>query len=53
MDEKFSYREALEQFVSRLMILVDEVNSLADEVDAYLMKKTTQDSPEWHGRANC
>lgn len=29
----------------------DEIE--ADEIEAHLLKKTTQDSPEWHGGANC
>lgn len=37
----------------KLACLYNELDEMATEVEAYVMKKTTQRSPEWRGGANC
>jgi hypothetical protein len=34
-------------------VKADKQDEIADDVDARLMKKTTQESPEWTGGCNC
>ena len=36
-----------------LETLFDEIEEKADVAEAIIMKKTTQRSPEWRGKANC
>lgn len=36
-----------------LETLFDEIEKKADVAETIIMKKTTQRSPEWRGRANC
>lgn len=46
-------RAAVKLWAQRLKVLMDELEFVAQEVEAYVMKKTTQRSPEFRGRANC
>lgn len=46
-------REQLQKVIDRLESVMTEVDAVADTVEAMIMKKTTQRSPEFHGGANC
>lgn len=46
-------KERAEKFMDRLNVIVDSLELLADEVERWVMKKTTQRSPEFRGGANC
>lgn len=39
--------------IRKLASVAIELENLADEVEAIIMKKTTQRSPEFRGGANC
>lgn len=41
-----------ELFATRLRVIADQINELADTVEAIVFKKTTQRSPEWSGACN-
>jgi hypothetical protein len=45
-------RVTLREVSEKFRVLADTANQLADEIEAHIMKKTTQESPEWHGKAN-
>jgi len=38
---------------NEIIYAFQHLEELADEIEAGIMKKTTQDSPEWYGSANC
>jgi len=46
------FKRRLIEVARNIEIELNEVNELADEIDAYIMKKTTQRSPEWNDRTN-
>ena len=46
-------RAALKRLAAKLKAVLDELDVMAEEVERYQFKKTTQRSPEWRGRANC
>lgn len=48
-----SYLAAMKHYEDNLRDMMGKMDDLADEVDRHIMKKTTQESPEWRGRANC
>lgn len=48
-DEKLK----LELFHAKLRRIFFEMEDLADGIEAWFMKKTTQRSPEFRGGANC
>ena len=39
-----------DRFVDKIIEAIDDI--LEDEIEAYIFKKTTQESPEWCGRTN-
>lgn len=48
-----SERAKLRQMLIQIRAKADELDDLADEILAMVLKKTTQRSPEFRGRANC
>ena len=49
----WAFEPIAESYISScLKTAYDDATFKADEIDRHIMKKTTQDSPEWHGRAN-
>lgn len=48
-----AFREQLKRLEEQGAVLMAAIENLADEVEAYQFKKTTQRSPEWSGGANC
>lgn len=45
-------RDFLQLLSTRLKVFFDEMDELAEEIERYVFKNTTQRSPEWSGRAN-
>jgi len=45
-------REQIRAYISILRTMANELEEMAIEVEAHIMRVTTMDSPEWHGRAN-
>lgn len=43
----------LDYHMTTLRVVWQELEEMADEVLAHIMKKTTQRSPEWSGGTNC
>lgn len=46
-------REYAMRLLGKLKVFLDDMEALAEEVERWVMKKTTQRSPEWRGGANC
>lgn len=44
--------EEMKRLKEELKVISDRIEALMFEIDAIVMKKTTQKSPEFHGGAN-
>lgn len=47
------YADRIRDAAFKLKTVQQELEELADDIEAAVMKKTTQRSPEWYGGANC
>jgi hypothetical protein len=45
-------RKQLKLIASKLKVIFDELESMAEEIERHQFKKSTQRSPEWRGGAN-
>lgn len=43
----------LQRLADKLDVIIGQLNQLAESIEAGVLKKTTQRSPEWWGGANC
>jgi hypothetical protein len=50
---RISRAEKLRRIAERLAVLVESLLEISQEIDAIVMKKTTQNSPEFRGASNC